>query len=251
MDDELDSTVSHPDFSGPVGESLFTQDVFWLYDSKDFDHTNARVLEAIKREQNAKDDRALVLVSCLTVEASINEFIEAFAPRFHPLFKKRDYTLALKTELARALALCPSWLFDCADTIRAIRNEFAHDLNVESLDDISPDKLRRLAECHLRLYPGESLPSTPREIVGRVAGRTLFGLHLYRNQIRRLSGFIRSVEFMAAFSYFVNPILGERPTWFDNPDVGRSVGNGGLREPWQPSTSPQWDVEASKAPDED
>lgn len=49
----------------------------------------------------------------------------------------RDMTFSLKIKLLRALAVVPRHLIEAADLVRAIRNEFAHNLRVDTLADLT------------------------------------------------------------------------------------------------------------------
>ncbi len=92
-----------------------------------------------------KDERALVLVGALLVENAIDDLLLAFMPGYKKLSDNREFTFSMKTELAKTLGLCPPELFVSVDIVRKIRNDFAHQLTIDTFSKI-PEIVKRLRQ---------------------------------------------------------------------------------------------------------
>jgi len=82
--------------------------------------------------QTLTDDRAVILEGALIIENSVRKFLKTAVPG-----RKKNLGFALAISLSRDMQLCPDQVFDDADLVREIRNEYAHDLTKRSYHDLS------------------------------------------------------------------------------------------------------------------
>jgi len=154
-----------------------------------------------------KDERALVIVGALLVEGSIDDLLHTIMPGYKAL-RKKDFAFSTKIELARALRLCPNSVFNAADTVRAMRNAFAHNLPVDAInklperDDpgknlIESMRAHYLEYCNLDFEPGYEAEAF--KILVRCMLETLY---YCRVQVWLLNQFIRSKELLPALNNF-------------------------------------------------
>jgi hypothetical protein len=157
---------------------------------------------------DAKEDRALVIVGALLLEAGIDDLLHTLIPGYKGLRNNRDFSFSAKIELARSLNLCPDKVFNGVDTIRLIRNAFAHDLKVKSLSKLpkrqsKPKDLIASMRHHYMQYSDlgfeAGYEATAFSILVRCMVETIYW---YRVQTWLLNEFIRSEDLLPALNAF-------------------------------------------------
>src|SRR2546430_2053361 len=118
--------------SGKPGDSAFTKPFLSL---GSLEEANARHPEFYRRMESSGDDRSYVLVAVMVVESMCDDILRKVIPGFNTLRDNRDFGFSLKIELLRALRLIPPAIPRCADCVRQVRNEFAHNLSIDKIED--------------------------------------------------------------------------------------------------------------------
>lgn len=119
-----------------VGYTMFT--------SSHLKNHLAKITKMLKKTHMLNDHRAIVIVSALFVEKTINDFLSSIIPDFNKLDKKRYWTFSLKIDLSNSFKLCPKKYFKYSHKIREIRNEFAHNSEIISISDLDPKYMKSL-----------------------------------------------------------------------------------------------------------
>jgi hypothetical protein len=164
---------------GDVGESVFTE-VFMEWAQKN------ELPAFLQRIERGGDERSFVLLSALTVEAYLDELMNCLAPKFSKLAENRDFTFSLKIQILRALALIPPHILDAADIVRRVRNEFAHDLNLDILDGLKRELQTKIQHIVTETFGPEFERSKGREGFRSVTFIALAGLNGYRPNLKKL-----------------------------------------------------------------
>lgn len=155
-----------------------------------------------------KDERALAIVGALLLEASIDDLLHTIMPGYKPLRNNKDFSFSTKIALARAMSMFPAEVFNGADTIRLIRNAFAHNLSVKSLAELPKrntppkDLLESMRHYYLRYSNLDfevGYESAGFEILIRCM---IEELYFYRVQVWLLNEFIRSKSLLPALNEF-------------------------------------------------
>jgi hypothetical protein len=95
------------------------------------------------------------LLGAMLLESAVDRFLAALMPGYDAeLRDRREASFSVKIAIARALRVFPSRILGAADTVRQVRNEFAHKLDVDSLADVDP-KLLTSVRGHYCHYAGE------------------------------------------------------------------------------------------------
>lgn len=98
---------------------------------------NQQIPKLLKRLDKCPDDRSLVILSALVVENQTDIVLHLLLPDYNKLLKKsNDFTFSTKLDLLSAFRIIPDHILLCANGVRLIRNEFGHNLELESLNDI-------------------------------------------------------------------------------------------------------------------
>ena len=185
------------DFSGPDGETLFRHFVVWCLPVK-WESEVQRETDEVFAHLRSDDDRAVALVGAMIVQDAVDALAAAHAPGYKRLAENRDFSFSLRIELVRALRLCPSRLLSAADTIRTIRNDFAHELSIKAFGDCDQKNLNsargHLAQVHPKMVDGK----TDREVFVALVGMIRLALRGYGFHVERLNAFVRNAaEFKA------------------------------------------------------
>lgn len=178
---------------GPERETLFRRFLVWCL-PPEWERTMQAEIDEVFAHLNSEDDRAVALVGALLVESAVNELVSAYVPGYKTLAENRDFTFSMRIELARALRLCPARLLGAADTVRAIRNDFAHELGIGAFDQCASKHIES-ARGHLRIIqPSLSEAKTDRKVFVNLVSMICLALRGYKFHVERLNEYVRETE---------------------------------------------------------
>ncbi len=177
-------------FEGPKGESLFRRLLVWCLPAE-LQLTIQKEMDEVFSHLGSEDDRAVALVGALVVEDGVNRLVAAHAPGYNALAAKRDFSLSMRIELARALRLCPSSLLGAADTVRNIRNEFAHKLELTAFDGCKTQYLQAAKDHLKQIQPTMVVGKSDREVFRNLVTMVYLALRGYTFHVARLNQYIR------------------------------------------------------------
>jgi hypothetical protein len=124
--------INHPWITNK-GSSLLKQPFFELTDFKKW---NLEMGTFYKRVNETKDERSFVLLMAMVVEFHLDSVIKAFFPKHVILLENLSFTFSLKIDLIKSLVIIPESVITFTDLIRRIRNEFAHNINIDKLEEL-------------------------------------------------------------------------------------------------------------------
>lgn len=185
-------------FEGHEKDVLFHQIKKWCLNANAPKELQDTIIEILKNVGGIKEDRLLVLVGSLLVENAIDNYLSAILPDFESL---RIRSFFVKINLANSLRLSPSNFFSCAHRIREVRNDFVHDLSIDSFDKLLPKRIDSLSSNLRSFDPSANLISAS-DIFRNVIIFLTMGLQLYATHVRLLNDFIRSDEFIPHFQAY-------------------------------------------------
>jgi hypothetical protein len=145
------------------------------------------------------DDRLIALVGALIVENSLETYLSASLLGYKKeLSGSKDFFFSWKIAVAKSLRFCPNKILTCADVIRQLRNEFAHNLGIRdfvyqkgldyaflSIVDETPRKERTMREKFVLL-----------------SINTAEALFVYTKDVQLLNSFLRSDSFHSSLLKF-------------------------------------------------
>jgi len=150
------------------------------------------------------DDRLLALIADLLVENAVENYLLAIIPRYEKdLSKKVEFqSLSFKIAVAKALCLSPPRLFEGAAVVREVRNQFVHNLEIESFSNLptgKQDKIDNILACYgEKTAKGKSLP----EKFKTLTFLTILGLRIYIRHVQLLNSFLRDERFLNSLGDF-------------------------------------------------
>lgn len=132
-------------WSGKEGESLFTKPLLRFFKENPLP-------ELYRKTGSLNDDRLLAIVTALIIEDRIDAALGSFLPKYRKLTENTDFTFSLKIALCEALGQIPPSILNAANTLRKIRNEFAHNLDITSFTGIKESLTRALITQRANVY---------------------------------------------------------------------------------------------------
>lgn len=105
-----------------------------------------------------EDHRIIVIVTALIVENRLDRLLEAFLPRYQSLLDTKEFTFSMKLKLLTALRFVPPLIVSSGDNIRSIRNEFAHNLDIATLEEVKKKYTDRMKVLRAEAYRGNESP---------------------------------------------------------------------------------------------
>jgi hypothetical protein len=165
-------------FVGEEGEAVFTEAFM------DFQFPVNELPGFLQRIENTGDDRSFVLVSAVVVERYLDVLLRTFAPGYEALAQKREFNFSLKIELLRSLRLIPIHFTQVADLIRRVRNELAHNIDYDRLEDMRRSLKESMANSVRELYGDDtSNLSSVRAMFKALCFVALAGLQAFRTNL--------------------------------------------------------------------
>lgn len=176
-------------FCGEKGESVFIKPFI------DFSliEENTEHIQIYKKMEKSGDDRSFAIVTALVLEYHIDKFFQTWIPDYSRLSERRDFTPSLKIDWIVASRLIPLHILKCADCIRSVRNDFAHNLDLDSLGNIKKGRVDKLKMLYEEIY-GNSSGKSVRELFDKVAFVAISGISAYRSNILALQELIQSEQ---------------------------------------------------------
>ena len=176
-------------------ESIFSHAYPYVKQSEFIDDIQGEMDTAFKEISNIKnDERSTILVGAMFVEMGLESILENFLEyKKHYGSQSRFYP---NIRLLRATKLIPSWIIDCADLIRKIRNEFAHSYDIKSFDQISTIRVNEMKRFYEKYCPDDSSTELNiRELYSSIAQFTTMVCYFYASHIELMSKYLRSSVF--------------------------------------------------------
>lgn len=97
---------------------------------------NEDVPPYFKRLNKLTDDRAFIILAAAVLEYQIDRFLKCFIPDYKTLITDNT-NFGFKIKIVKSFRLIPPQITECADLIRNIRNEFAHNLQIDNFDEMT------------------------------------------------------------------------------------------------------------------
>ena len=116
-------------------------------------------MEIAKHFHMLDDDRLIALIGALIVENAVEAYLSAAMLGYKKeLSGSKDFFFSWKIAVAKSLRFCPTKILTCADVIRQIRNEFAHNLGIKDFVELKTVYRKKLDDAFLSI-----VDETPRK----------------------------------------------------------------------------------------
>lgn len=87
------------------------------------------------RLNKLRDDRSFVILAATVLEYQVERFLKCFIPEYQVLITPNT-SFDFKLKIVRAFRLIPPQIINSAELIKNIRNEFAHNQDLDNFNDV-------------------------------------------------------------------------------------------------------------------
>ncbi|MHB0755461.1 hypothetical protein [Polaribacter sp. M15] len=112
-------------------KTVFTKS---LFDFENVDLNNDKTVELYNRISETGDDRSKIILAGIIVEWYLDRILKCLFIDYKILTKRSDFTFSVKISILKSLRLIPLNIIIMCDCVRKIRNEFAHNLNIDNIN---------------------------------------------------------------------------------------------------------------------
>ena len=203
----VDEMVSVPkeeeviNIQGIHGETIFYHPIVSFISQEMSMSLQREINKTIEYVQGLNDDRLLVLVGALVVENAVDKLIASVFPGYKSLHSQRDFTFSMRIEIVKALKIIPSKILNSAHFVRKLRNDFVHDLSLDSFDKLDTSSIQSMQDRLLE-FNSEKIEESPRAFSRLVLWLTV-ALHTYTEHTLQLNKFIRDDRFINYLQSFI------------------------------------------------
>lgn len=169
------------------------------------DQLDLVIADIFENIRDYEDEKAFVLIGAMLVENVLDGYLFEYIRGYDKIRKLREVTLSTKIELAKSLWLSPVAKLNALEIIRKIRNQFAHNIPLQKLEDIE-EKHKQSLLSNVKKFESKrseklSLKST-KELFEILVINVAKMLLNYQLHIKLLSTYIRSDEIYDALEDF-------------------------------------------------
>lgn len=129
-----------------VRKTVFTESFF---DFEIVSENNQKVNELQQRINNAQDDRSKIIFCGIIVEYYLDRILKCFFLDFKELSDRPDFTFSFKISLLKSMQFIPNEIIQMCDIVRRIRNEFAHNFDIDNINQLKPKLINTLNQIYL------------------------------------------------------------------------------------------------------
>ena len=185
---------------GTKGESLFHKALTRIVTPEGaVEAMQSEVASALEKVEKTGDERALALVGALLVENAVQKLLASVMPAHDDLLEHQNVTFSVQIEIALALRHVPKRILRSAHVIRKIRNEFAHDLELDEFSKVT-EKLRRQMHARAKEFKEDgAVAGNDLKTFSNLAVLVVLALRVHSLQTGAMDEYLRSDQFMSAF----------------------------------------------------
>lgn len=194
--------IHHVTMSGPKGKTIFHDTYMACLADDTRLYLAKKTQERIDHTNKVKDIPAIVVVNSLIIENNIDDIIESLMPDYKILKNNTNFTFSMKIDILKALKVIPNFILNSCDIIRKIRNEFAHNLEIDDFDKLDKPLIKKM-DGQLKNFDKKTNMEQP--ILDRYNELNFFtswALQTYKTHTQRLNEYIRDDNFIKKFQDF-------------------------------------------------
>lgn len=108
-----------------------------MFDFENVDENNEAAFNEFERLSNTGDDRSKTILAGIIVEHYLDRLLKLLFIDYKVLTDRSDYTFSFKISILKSLRIIPFNILTTCDCVRKTRNEFAHNLTINTISEIN------------------------------------------------------------------------------------------------------------------
>jgi hypothetical protein len=143
------------------------------------------------------NDRSRTILCTLVLESLTDKLLGHLIKDYESFLKDTNPSFYIKLSLLNSFDLIAEQIFKSIECLRKIRNEFAHNLNIDKFDDLNEKVISKINQTvQLTTYEnGRTDYDTLEKKISSIEFHAIVGLDIYEPNLRLLSEQINSEEF--------------------------------------------------------
>lgn len=109
----------------------------FMFDYKNVDENNSNSWIHFERFSESGDDRSKSVLAGIIVEHHLDRLLKLLFVDYKFLTVRSDFTFSFKISILKSLRLIPDNIVTMCDCVRKVRNEFAHNLVISSINEVN------------------------------------------------------------------------------------------------------------------
>ncbi|MDH6254200.1 hypothetical protein M2347_003927 [Chryseobacterium sp. H1D6B] len=126
-------------------KTIFTSS---LFDFENVEDNNQKSIENYSRIINTGDHRSRIVLAGIIVESYFDRLLKCFFIDYKNLSDRSDFTFSFKISLLKSMRIIPNEIIVLCDMIRKVRNIFAHNFEIDVIDDIDPKLVKNINQLY-------------------------------------------------------------------------------------------------------
>jgi hypothetical protein len=196
---------------GPASETLFHRARTWALTAGKAAELQTSLDSLLGHVASLADDRLLALLGALVLENAVDRLAGGILPGYEDIRNNSDFSFSMRTAIARSLRLAPQRLFTSVDAVRAVRNDFAHNLDLKLFSDLKPGRMVAIKDRLREFGPHFLKDRTDYQIFQQLVSLCAMALMIYTKHVEVLSKAVRDPAFLDILRTYV-----ERGHWPPN-----------------------------------
>ncbi|HBZ68107.1 MAG TPA: hypothetical protein DEO70_14835 [Bacteroidales bacterium] len=108
-----------------------------MFDFENVEDNNSKSWKNFERILKTGDDRSKTILAGIIIEHYLDRLLSLLFVDYKFLTERSDFTYSFKISLLKSLRIIPHSIITMCDCVRKVRNEFAHNFEIESINNIS------------------------------------------------------------------------------------------------------------------
>lgn len=126
-------------------KTVFTSSIF---DFELVDDNNRKSFENYNRIINTGDHRSRIVLAGMIVESYFDRLLKCFFLDYKHLSDRSDFTFSFKISLLKSMRMIPNNIITMCDLIRKVRNVFAHNFEIDSIEQIDSKLIKNIEQLY-------------------------------------------------------------------------------------------------------
>lgn len=156
-----------------------------MLDFANVDKNNSNAWKQFERLAESGDDRSKSILAGIIVEHHLDRLLKLLFIDYKFLEERSDFTFSFKISILKSLRLIPENIAVMCDCVRKVRNEFAHNFDINSIDEINKNLQNQIHQLYVENTKAEKETPLIKKFTG-IYNLGSGGLRTFEQNIRLL-----------------------------------------------------------------
>jgi hypothetical protein len=165
-----------------------------MFDFNNIDSRNSDSWKQFERISKSGDDRSKAILAGIIIEYYLDRLLKLLFIDYKYLTDRSDFTFSFKISILKSLRLIPINIVNMCDCVRKVRNEFAHNLELNEIVEIKKNLQDQIHQLYVENTSNKNETKLIRKFTG-IYNLGYSGLGSFEQNIRLLREKIDDPQF--------------------------------------------------------